>query len=150
MHRSLTLIVTAAALAYWCQSLWTLSSVIHGAAFLWVCAPAALGFIAILAATALRGIFSGREAARRRFSTCMAATLLVVIAAVYADVFAFRGIIFERLLEAFRLEVFINRRFPLTLAAAGAIVHPILFLAALGIERLLPPPQENQLDRPSK
>lgn len=143
MHRSLTLILTITALAYWGQSLWTLSSVVPDETYLWTCLPALLAFLALLWLAGVRRVLSGSDAVRRRFSAMLAATLLVVIATVYADVFLFKGYIYEGLLEALRLEVFISRRFAMTLAAAGAVAHPVLFLFAAGLQTLLPAPKED-------
>lgn len=142
MHRTLTLILTITALAYWGQSLWTLSSVVPDSAFPWACAPALLAFLAMLWLASVRRVLSGSDVLRRRFSAMLATTLLVVIATVYADVFLFKGYIYEGLLEALRLEVFISRRFAMTLAAAGAVAHPILFLFAAGLQALLPAPKD--------
>ena len=61
---------------------------------------------------------------------------------VYADIFVFSGEIFERGLAIWRLDIFYQERFAYTLAFAGGIVHPILFIIA-GVGLLcLPPPKD--------
>ena len=72
----------------------------------------------------------------------LAVTLLLTIGLVYADIFVFSGEIFERGLAIWRLDIFYQERFAYTLAFAGGIVHPILFIIA-GVGLLcLPPPKD--------
>ena len=76
------------------------------------------------------------------FSAVLAVTLLLTIGLVYADIFVFSGEIFERGLAIWRLDIFYQERFAYTLAFAGGIVHPILFIIA-GVGLLcLPPPKD--------
>ena len=98
----------------------------------------------------LRAHFLAAEAAdafpviidRRVFSAVLAVTLLLTIGLVYADIFVFSGEIFERGLAIWRLDIFYQERFAYTLAFAGGIVHPILFIIA-GVGLLcLPPPKD--------
>ena len=59
-----------------------------------------------------------------------------------AHLFVFSGEIFERGLAIWRLDIFYQERFAYTLAFAGGIVHPILFIIA-GVGLLcLPPPKD--------
>lgn len=86
---------------------------------------------------------SYNDAVRRRFSTVLALSLLVVVACVYADAFLLHGSLFERGLEIWRLELYVDQRLPLTLAFAGAVCHPVLFIAAAIALLVLPPPKND-------
>lgn len=66
-----------------------------------------------------------------------------MIVCVYADAFALNGMIFERGLEIWRLELFVDERLPLTLAFAGAVCHPILFCIAAIALLVLPAPKND-------
>ena len=142
MRRALTFLLILCTLLFWSMSLWTLSARVSGADFLW-CAPAGAGLLMLIGLFASGRIFNPVDHVRRLFSAALATTLLVVIACVYADVLVLNGVIFEKLLGLFNLGIFIDSRLILTLACAGALVHPVLFIIA-GVGLLcLPPPSDN-------
>ena len=133
MRRALTFLLILCTLLFWSMSLWTLSARVSGADFLWCCAPAGAGLLMLIGLFASGRIFNPVDRVRRLFSAALATTLLVVIACV----------IFEKLLGLFNLGIFIDSRLILTLACAGALVHPVLFIIA-GVGLLcLPPPSDN-------
>ncbi|MDO5530761.1 hypothetical protein [Sutterella sp.] len=143
MRRQLTFALILVTLAYWGASLWTLEPWIHGTEFILACAPAAVAFLMLISFLFSGRIFAPNDKVRRLFSTVLAVTLLIVLACVYVDILMVDGMIFERGLELFRLEIFADRRLPFTLAFAGAIVHPVLFvIAGLGL-LALPPPRDS-------
>lgn len=95
-----------------------------------------------LAAASGRSGENAKKAALPEPVTVLAVTLLLTIGLVYADIFVFSGEIFERGLAIWRLDIFYQERFAYTLAFAGGIVHPILFIIA-GVGLLcLPPPKD--------
>lgn len=143
MRRSLTFALILVTLAFWSMSIWTLSGKLAEDALLWAAAPSIVGLALLLVLFAAKRIFSYNDAVRRRFSTVLALTLLVVIVCVYADAFALNGMIFERGLEIWRLELFVDERLPLTLAFAGAVCHPILFCIAAIALLALPAPKND-------
>lgn len=143
MRRALTFLLILCTLLFWSMSLWTLSARVSGTDFLWCCAPAGAGLLMLIGLFASGRIFNPVDRVRRLFSAALATTLLVVIACVYADVLVLNGVIFEKLLGLFNLGIFIDSRLILTLACAGALVHPVLFIIA-GVGLLcLPPPSDN-------
>ena len=143
MRRSLTFALILVTLALWCMSLWTLSGRLSGADLLWAAAPSVIGIILMIELYAAKRIFYYNDAVRRRFSTVLALSLLVVVACVYADAFLLHGSLFERGLEIWRLELYVEQRLPLTLAFAGAVCHPVLFIAAAIALLVLPPPKND-------
>lgn len=143
MRRSLTFALVLVTLAFWSMSLWTLSGRLSGADLLWAAAPSVIGLILMFVLYAAKRIFSYNDAVRRRFSTVLALSLLVVVACVYADAFLLHGSLFERGLEIWRLELYVDQRLPLTLAFAGAVCHPVLFIAAAIALLVLPPPKND-------
>ncbi|WP_443743963.1 hypothetical protein [Sutterella sp.] len=143
MRRVLTLALMLAMLAFWGVSLWTLSERLTPAETAVSCTPAAVGLLMLIGFFVSRRIFNPNDRVRRLFSAVLATTLLLTIALVYADVFFFSGEIFHGGLTLLRLEIFTDARPVLTLAFAGAFVHPILFILS-GIALLsLPPPSDN-------
>lgn len=143
MRRSLTFALILVTLAFWSMSLWTLSGRLSGADLLWAAAPSVIGLILMFVLYSAKRIFSYNDAVRRRFSTVLALSLLVVVACVYADAFLLHGSLFERGLEIWRLELYVDQRLPLTLAFAGAVCHPVLFIAAAIALLVLPPPKND-------
>lgn len=143
MRRALTFLLILCTLAFWSASLWTLSARVSGTDFLWCSAPAAFGLLMLIGLFVSGRIFNPVDRVRRLFSAVLATTLLIVIACVYADVLVLNGAVFEKLLGLFNLGIFIDSRLILTLACAGALVHPVLFVIA-GVGLLcLPPPSDN-------
>ena len=143
MRRSLTFALILVTLAFWSMSLWTLSGRLSGADLLWAAAPSVSGLILMFVLYAAKRIFSYNDAVRRRFSTVLALSLLVVVACVSADAFLLHGSLFERGLEIWRLELYVDQRLPLTLAFAGAVCHSVLFFAAAIALLVLPPPKND-------
>lgn len=146
MRRTLTFALILVTLAFWSMSLWTLSGRLSGEELLWAAAPSLIGLVLMLILYGTKRIFSYNDAVRRRFSTILALTLLVVVACVYADAFFLKGMLFERGLEIWRLELYVDERLPLTLAFAGAVCHPVLFIVA-GVFLLIAPPPKNDFFR---
>ena len=143
MRRSLTFALILVTLAFWSMSLWTLSTRLSGSSLLWAAAPSLVGLVLMFVLYVAKRIFSYNDAVRRRFSTVLALTLLVVVACVYADAFLLNGQLFERGLEIWRRELDVDERLPLTLAFAGAVCHPILFIVSAVALLILPPPKND-------
>lgn len=141
MGRTLTIALIAAALLFWAAGLSTMAPFLFGARFLAACAPAALGALMLLALGLTHRIFSQNDAVRRRFTGVLAATLLVAVATVYADVYLFHGEVLLKGLSLLRLEIFTDFRFPLLASFAAACLHPALFVICGFALLMLPPPE---------
>lgn len=123
-------------------SLWRLSARVTGMDLVYAGIPAGLALLLLIGFAVSGRIFNPNDNVRRVFSAVLAVTLLLTIGLVYADIFVFSGEIFERGLAIWRLDIFYQERFAYTLAFAGGIVHPILFIIA-GVGLLcLPSPKD--------
>ena len=130
MRRAVTFSLVVLTAFLWTASLWRLSARVTGMDLVYAGIPVS------------GRIFNPNDNVRRVFSAVLAVTLLLTIGLVYADIFVLSGEIFERGLAIWRLDIFYQERFAYTLAFAGGIVHPILFIIA-GVGLLcLPPPKD--------
>ncbi len=142
MRRAVTFSLVVLTVFLWAASLWRLSVRVTGMDLVCAGIPAALALLLLIGFAVSWRIFNPNDNVRRVFSAVLAVTLLLTIGLVYADIFAFSGAIFERGLAIWRLDIFYQERFAYTLAFAGGIVHPILFIIA-GVGLLcLPPPKD--------
>ncbi len=141
MGRSLTIALIIAAVLFWAAGLWTMSPFLFGSRLAAACIPALLALAMLGALAATRRIFSQNEAVRRRFAGVLAATLLIAVATVYADVYLFHGAVLLKGLALLRLDIFVDYRFPLMAGFAAGCLHPAIFvLCGMGL-LLLPPPE---------
>lgn len=142
MRRTLTFLLMLFTLAFWSAGLWSLSAHLNGESLIYAAAPAAAAFLLMIGLFLSGRIFSPNDAVRRVFSAMLAVTLLLAIALAYADVFFLSGEIFRQGLAIWRLDIFYDERFVLTLAFSAGIAHPVLFIVC-GVALLcLPPPKD--------
>lgn len=140
MRRTLTIALILITLAFWGAGLFALTPHLAGTNLLQASAPAAAAALLLIGLIFSGRIFNPNDSVRRIFSAALSVTLLLTFALVLADAYLLSGELFLRGLELWRLDIYFQERFALSLAFAAAVVHPVLFiLTAVGL-LCLPPP----------